>query len=224
MDKLLEQIKSITSQKESILSPFINPLKDTFEKYSINTPTRQAHFITQVAHESGSFRYTEEIASGTAYENRADLGNIISGDGIRFKGKGLIQITGRNNYKKLSGTFGVDFVSNPYLLKTPEWACKSAGWFWDSKKLNGHADKNNFLTITYLINGGQNGLQERLKFLVKSFKVFGVNDIQKIIDSTLLIIENNIAATKNSHFQKMLFKAVPTRQIFNQLKDSIRFS
>jgi hypothetical protein len=133
-------------------------------------------------------------------------------------------LTGKNNYKKLSESFGVNFVSNPYLLKSPEWACKSAGWFWDSKKLNNFADKNNFLFITYLINGGQNGLQERLKYLVKSFNVFGASDIQKVIDNTFIIIENNITATKTTHFEKMLFKAVPTKQIFDQLKNSIHIS
>ncbi len=104
--------------------------------YSINDNDEIAAFIAQVGHESGQLTYSEEIASGKAYEGRKDLGNIQKGDGIRFKGRGLIQITGRFNYEKLSKDLNEDFINNPKLLSTPKYAVASACWFWDLKKLN----------------------------------------------------------------------------------------
>lgn len=104
--------------------------------YSINDNDEIAAFIAQVGHESGQLTYSEEIASGKAYEGRKDLGNIQKGDGIRFKGRGLIQITGRFNYEKLSKDLNEDFINNPKLLSTPKYAVASACWFWNLKKLN----------------------------------------------------------------------------------------
>lgn len=104
--------------------------------YSINDNDEIAAFIAQVGHESGQLTYSEEIASGKAYEGRKDLGNIQKGDGIRFKGRGLIQITGRFNYEKLSKYLNEDFINNPKLLSTPKYAVASACWFWNLKKLN----------------------------------------------------------------------------------------
>lgn len=149
---------------QSNLKKFLEPLNKTMERFEINTPLRQAAFIAQIAHESGSFQYVREIASGKAYEGRKDLGNTIEGDGIKFKGRGLIQITGRANYDSLSKAFGVDFISNPSLLEGAEFAAMSAGWFWNTKKLNSLADKGDFITITKRINGGVNGLKDRISF------------------------------------------------------------
>src|SRR5450631_4424983 len=92
---------------------FIN---DTCVKFDISTPIRQLCFPAQVGHESGSLFFTEELASGQAYEGRKDLGNIQPGDGVKFKGRGLIQITGRNNYKAVSDALRTDFIINPTLL------------------------------------------------------------------------------------------------------------
>ena len=104
--------------------------------YEINTDERIAAFIAQIGHESGQLRYSEEIASGKAYEGRKDLGNTQVGDGVKFKGRGLIQITGRSNYEKISKDLGEDFISNPELLATPKYAVQSACWYWNYKKLN----------------------------------------------------------------------------------------
>lgn len=104
--------------------------------YSINDNDEIAAFIAQVGHESGQLTYSEEIASGKAYEGRKDLGNIQKGDGVKFKGRGLIQITGRFNYEKLSKDLNEDFIKNPELLSTPKYAVASACWFWNLKKLN----------------------------------------------------------------------------------------
>lgn len=98
--------------------------------YEINTNERIAAFFANIAVESGNLLYSEEIASGKAYEGRKDLGNINEGDGIKFKGRGLIQITGRNNYAILSKDTGEDFVKNSELLQTPKYAVLSACWYF----------------------------------------------------------------------------------------------
>lgn len=160
-----EQLAKITGKKT--LDKFIDPLNDCFERYSINTPLRVCHFLAQVLHESGCFIFMKELASGKAYENRLDLGNIQEGDGILFKGRGLIQITGRANYAKISVDLKQDFLHNPELLEKLPWAVVSAGWFWNVRKLNACADIDDFKTITRRINGGLNGYEDRLMWLNK---------------------------------------------------------
>lgn len=147
-------------------------LIDTMNKFEITSVPRICAFLAQLAHESGSLRYVEEISSGQAYEGRKDLGNTEPGDGVKFKGRGLIQITGRNNYNLVGIYLNVDFINNPALLKTPLYACLSAGWFWDTHKLNVPADINtldSFKLITRKINGGLNGLDDRISHW-KAFK------------------------------------------------------
>ena len=115
---------------------YIEWLNYYMSKYDIDTDKRIAAFIAQIGHESGQLKYSEEIASGAAYEGRKDLGNTQKGDGKRFKGRGLIQITGRFNYTLISKDLGEDFISNPELLSTPKYAVQSACWFWNKNKLN----------------------------------------------------------------------------------------
>lgn len=160
--------------KEANLQKFLTPLSETMLKYFINTAPRKAAFLAQLMHESGSLQYVREIASGEAYEGRKDLGNTEPGDGKRFKGRGLIQLTGRANYKALSDAFGVDFVSTPSLLEEPKWAALSAGWFWDSRKLNLIADEATeeaFKRITKRVNGGYTHLKERQEAYLRCMKV-----------------------------------------------------
>lgn len=145
------------------VKPFINWLNEYCPQFEINTAPRLAAFLAQVGHESGRMRYTEEIASGRKYEGRKDLGNTQKGDGMRFKGRGLIQITGRANYTELSNDVGVDFVGAPLNLCLPEWAVMSACWFWQKRGLNELADEYRFRDITKKINGGYNGLEDREK-------------------------------------------------------------
>jgi putative chitinase len=160
----LLKLKSIINNKY-ITNDLILALNQTFVKYEINTKLRQIHFLAQIIHESGSFKYVQEIASGEAYEGRKDLGNYNKGDGVKYKGRGLIQITGRNNYTELSKAFGTNFIDNPILLETYPHAALSAGWYWDSRKLNIFADKDDIITITRKINGGLNGIDDRKKWL-----------------------------------------------------------
>lgn len=147
---------------------FLEPLNLAMDEYDISTPARQAAFLAQIAHESGSLRYVREIASGKAYEGRKDLGNTEPGDGPRFRGRGLIQITGRANYKRCGDALGLNLIAVPELLEMPIHAARSAGWFWQSRGLNMLADDGNFERITRRINGGLNGQDERLAFWEKA--------------------------------------------------------
>jgi putative chitinase len=114
------------------LEKFCQPLNETMDKYQINTPQRMACFLAQLAHESGCLKYVKELATGQAYEGRKDLGNIEPGDGVKFKGRGLIQITGRTNYGALSKALGADLINHPELLEGPVYASFSAWteWIW----------------------------------------------------------------------------------------------
>jgi len=132
-------------------------------EYEIVTLLRLWSYFAQIGHESGQLRYSEEIASGTAYEGRKDLGNVFEGDGVKFKGRGLIQITGRDNYQKISNAFVIDFIQEPELLESPEWAVKSSLWFWKVKGLNSIADSGDFERLTRRINGGLTNLSDRLE-------------------------------------------------------------
>lgn len=155
--------KCMPNATEENVKKFAGPLTGAMFHYEINTPRQQAAFLAQLAHESGSLRYVEEIASGEAYEGRKDLGNTEPGDGVRFKGRGLIQITGRANYADLSKELDYDFIAHPEALKKPGAAAYSAAWFWWSRHLNRYADIDAFQTITKRINGGLTHYKERLK-------------------------------------------------------------
>ena len=139
----------------------------------INTPKRQAAFLSQLAHESGQLRYFEEIASGAAYEGRRDLGNTQPGDGVRFKGRGPIQLTGRSNYTAAGNALGLDLVNNPALAATPAVGFRIAQWFWNSRNLNSYADAGNFDAITLRVNGGYNGKAARDAYYARACQVLG---------------------------------------------------
>lgn len=133
----------------------------------LDNSLRLIHFLAQLAHESGNFRYMEEIASGAAYEGRKDLGNTQAGDGKRFKGRGPIQLTGRANYRKYGQQLGIDFENNPDIVALPSVGLLVACKFWADNGLNTLADKDDVLTITRRINGGTNGLADRKAHLAK---------------------------------------------------------
>lgn len=156
---------------------FAIPLSDAMAEFGIDTPARQAAFIAQIGHESGSLRYVQEIASGDAYEGRRDLGNTQPGDGRRYKGRGLIQITGRTNYAACSkALLGDDqaLIDEPERLCEPALAARSAAWFWKAHGLNELADAGDFERITRRINGGLNGEQERLALWHRALDVLEV--------------------------------------------------
>mgnify|MGYP000860145204 CR=1 FL=1 len=161
-DQLKRIYPNSTKANRDKYLPWINRFAVT---YDVDTYERLCAFLAQIGHESGQLRYVEEIASGQAYENRKDLGNIYKGDGIMYKGRGLIQITGRANYTSLSKNLKIDFITNPYLLKEPLYAVLSAFWYWDKRKLNKYSTLNetDFITLTKRINGGLNGYKDRFR-------------------------------------------------------------
>ena len=134
----------------------------------LDRPHRLAQYGAQWMHESGAFRYDQEIASGAAYEGRKDLGNTEPGDGMKFKGRTAAQITGRANvteflkWCRAQGYAPPDFVENPALMNTDPWEGLGPLWYWSTRKLNALADANNIEMITRKINGGLNGYADRL--------------------------------------------------------------
>ncbi|MEB8380698.1 glycoside hydrolase [Acinetobacter junii] len=133
-----------------------------FRTYGIlENSLRFIHFLAQLAHESGNFRYMEEIASGAAYEGRKDLGNVNKGDGVRYKGRGPIQLTGRANYRKYGQELGIDFENNPAIVALPSVGMLVACKYWSVNNLNVFADYDDVTTITRRINGGLNGFDDR---------------------------------------------------------------
>lgn len=153
----------------ALADTYAGPLSEACALFEINTRPRLAAFLAQVGHESGAFRHVREIASGQAYEGRRDLGNTEPGDGVRFCGHGLIQVTGRANHREmrpllmLAGyTDAPDFESDPEALMQPRWAAASAAAYWHSRGMNELADRGEFERITRRINGGLNGHADRL--------------------------------------------------------------
>ena len=178
------------------------PLNQVFVKYDLDTPKRQAAFIGQCAVESANFTRLQEnlnysaqrltqvwpsrfpnINMAEAYahnpEKLADfvyagrMGNLQDGDGWKFHGRGLIQLTGRENYANCGSGVGVDLIDNPDLLLTPKYAVLSAGWFWNKKGLNALADTQEYGAMTRRINGGLTGLDERIAKITKALQVLG---------------------------------------------------
>jgi putative chitinase len=191
-------------QELGIDSKWLQPLEDTFAKYDINTPERQAAFIGQCAHESGNFKTLEEnlnykpealmrvwpsrfpdLATAMKYAHNPEaiankvyggrMGNGVeeSGDGWKYHGRGLIQLTGKENYTRCGEALGIDLINQPSLLVTPEYASLSAGYFWNKKGLNALADAGDFETMTKRINGGTLGLEDRKAKIAKALSVLG---------------------------------------------------
>ncbi len=151
---------------------YLPHLNRAMAEANITTPKRKAAFLAQLAHESGQLRYMEEIASGAAYEGRRDLGNTQPGDGVRYKGRGPIQLTGRANYRAAGRALGIDLEGNPQRAKDPDVAFRIAGWYWSSRNLNTYADAGNFREVTRRINGGYNGMADREMYYRRALNVF----------------------------------------------------
>ena len=179
-------------------------LNNTFEKYGIDTPKRQAAFIGQCMHESAGFKTLEENLNYSAkalmntwpsrfpdlntamiYERQPEkiankvyggrMGNAdeSSGEGWKYRGRGIKQLTGKENYERCGSSLGVDLVSDPDLLLDPKYAALSAGWFWNKHNLNDLADKADIETMTKRINGGLLGLDARRAAIAKAESVLG---------------------------------------------------
>jgi putative chitinase len=168
-----QQLQRIMPNARRQAGVFVSALNAAMVRRQINTPQRQAAFLAQVGHESGELNYVRELG-GDQYLSKYDTGSLAvrlgntpeaDGDGQRYRGRGLIQITGHNNYLRCSlALFGDErLLRTPELLELPQWAAESAAWFWWVRGLNALADQGEFEEITRKINGGLNGLQERLQ-------------------------------------------------------------
>lgn len=187
-------------QKLKIDEKWLDPLNETLAKYQINTPQRIASFIGQCQHESGNFRLLEENLNYSAdalmrvwgsrfpTKEEADkyhrnpekiankvyggrMGNTEDGDGWKYRGRGIKQLTGKENYRNCGNGLGVDLVANPDLLLEPKYACLSAGWFWNKHNLNDIADKQDYETMTRRINGGLIGFDDRKAKITQAMQV-----------------------------------------------------
>ncbi len=170
-----QQLLQILPNAGPIAGVFVPVLNAAMVHYQIIGPKRVAAFIAQIGHESGQLKYVKEIWGPTAaqakYEGRKDLGNTVAGDGSKYRGRGLIQITGRANYMACGEALGLDLIKQPELLEKPQHACMSAAWFWATKGLSTLADAGQFDKITQRINGGQNGAADRQALYARALKV-----------------------------------------------------
>jgi putative chitinase len=186
--------------KLKIPQRWLDPLNDTLEKYNINTKDRIASFVGQCQHESGNFRWLEENLNYSAdalmrtWSSRfptreiADqfarnpekiankvyggrMGNTEDGDGWKYRGRGIKQLTGKENYQRCGAGLGVDIIDDPDLLLEPKYACLSAGWFWNKHNLNQLADQKDYTTMTRRINGGVFGLSDRINKINECLKL-----------------------------------------------------
>lgn len=180
-----QQLVTILPNSRIKAGVFITALNCAMLHRQINTPQRIAAFLAQIGHESGQLRYVRELGSDQ-YLSKYDTGTLAArlgntpeadGDGQKYRGRGLIQITGRRNYLACSqALFGDErLLQQPDLLEQPQWACESAAWFWQSNGLNELADKDQFTTITRRINGGLNGLEDRLQLWARAKAVLCVS-------------------------------------------------
>ena len=170
-----QQLLQILPNAGQVAGVFVPVLNTAMSRYQIVGAKRIAAFLAQIGHESGQLKYMKEIWGPTKaqakYEGRADLGNTVAGDGSKYRGRGLIQITGRANYMACGEALDLDLINHPELLEKPQHACMSAAWFWASRGLNTLADAGKFDTITQRINGGQNGAADRQALYVRALKV-----------------------------------------------------
>lgn len=194
-------------KKMHIGEEWVDALNETFDRFQIDTPMRQASFIGQCGHECGQFKVLEEnlnyraatllklfprtpkrtwgftTEEAAAYErqpkkianriygNRMNNRDESSGDGWRFRGRGCIQLTGSANYHHASKALGVDFIMEPDLVSTPKYAAMTAGWFWNTHKINQYADVQDWIMMTKKINGGTIGLDDRIKHIMQALQI-----------------------------------------------------
>lgn len=161
-----KDLANATGARIDRATAFLPYIEAAMAEFDISTRERKAAFLAQIGHESGGLRWLVELWGPTPaqarYEGRKDLGNTQPGDGYRYRGRGLIQITGRANYEECGAALGADLVNEPEKLGEPELAARSAAWFWDSRGLNELADSGDFEKVTRRINGGLNGYADRV--------------------------------------------------------------
>ena len=174
-----QQLQQILPNAGQTVGVFVPVLNTAMVRFQIVGTKRIAAFIAQIGHESGQFRYVRELGNDQ-YLSKYDTGSLAKrlgntpeadGDGQKYRGRGLIQITGRANYMMCGEALALDLINQPELLEKPQHACMSAAWFWASRELNTLADAGQFDTITRRINGGQNGAADRQALYARALKV-----------------------------------------------------
>ena len=174
-----QQLLQILPNAGQVAGVFVPVLNTAMNHYQIVGLKRVAAFIAQIGHESGQLKYVRELGNDR-YLSKYDTGSLAKrlgntpeadGDGQKYRGRGLIQITGRANYAECGEALGLDLINCPELLEKPQHACMSAAWFWASRGLNTLADAGKFETITRRINGGQNGAADRRALHARALEV-----------------------------------------------------
>ena len=168
MELTEDHIRAISRRAKDHVVEGIVDYQYILEEHDITPGPRRQMFLAQLAHESDGFRTTREYASGRAYEGRTDLGNTEPGDGVRFRGRGLIQLTGRYNYEKFGDLLYEDLVDYPEDVEDFPLALEVSALYWSNRGLNRLADQGRFRTITRRINGGLNGISDREYYLRKT--------------------------------------------------------
>ena len=174
-----QQLQQILPDAGKTAGVFVPVLNTAMVRFQIVGPKRIAAFIAQIGHESGQFRYVRELGNDQ-YLSKYDTGTLAKrlgntpeadGDSQKYRGRGLVQITGRANYMMCGEALALDLINQPERLEKPQHACTSAAWFWASRGLNTLADAGQFDTITRRINGGQNGAADRQTLYARALKV-----------------------------------------------------
>lgn len=168
------------AKKYGRIGTFFKPLCIGMSGFDIDTPLRIAAFLSQIGVESGELKYTKEIWGPTAQQLKYEpfsslsttLGNNKIGDGARYRGRGLIQLTGRRNYQVCGDALGLPFVDYPELLEKPLLASLSAAWYWSWRSINDAADRGDIRAVTKLVNGGLTALPERQVYYIRALKEF----------------------------------------------------
>jgi putative chitinase len=160
----------IADNQAKIIMEVGEVLAPTLDKFNINTQLRIAHFLGQTCHESAGFRTTEEFGSSERFNSLygGRMGNTQPGDGDRYHGRGLLQLTGRDNYRKVGQALGLDLENDPLLAAQPATSLLIACQYWKTHNINPPCDRDDIITVTKLINGGLNGLDERRLYTSKA--------------------------------------------------------
>lgn len=173
----IADLRNIAPQSDlAIIASLVPGLNTYLPLYDINTPSRIAMFLAQWAEETAGFTTLREYGNGAAYEGRKDLGNVYAGDGARFIGRGLAMLTGRANYAEYGRLLGLDLIGDPDLAGDPTDSVLIACAYWRDKGLNTWADRGDIAHVTYLINGGENGLAQRTAYYNRAKQVIAADD------------------------------------------------
>lgn len=179
MNVSASQLLAVMPNAKSRISIFLGPLNAAMSEFGITSKLEVASFLSQCGHESGQLLYTTELATGIAYEGRTDLGNTQPGDGRLFKGRGLIQITGRNNFTALMMALDIDCIVHPEVVAEPVNACRASAWWWSTNNCKKWALEGNNQAVSGIVNTGSptrsadriNGLADRMALYKKAMEV-----------------------------------------------------